>query len=444
MSSAFVGQPGLTAKPDAAGAQSPPRDDLVAVLPALPIPVQPVAAHLVKTDPEYRALCLQPTREGELVDLLHGSPAFEHRPEEIFRRLRWGGLFLFSGPSRRQTAALAKQFAAHGFSVERGPSRCRVGWKLPLFGKTYHYFVARKVLLLPPGEFTDRFTYALRLVAGRDPAHPLVVEKTVPTFEALVNRLSSKFPDVSREVIEKRARKFTEKIFPLFLTREAGILLVLNEHLPAAYRSRVPQLLDMEKDDRGFVRRLQMTWLRNGGKPLTHMQFAHQSADLLRVIHDVAHVIHLDLRLDNMVITPDGVGFVDFGSAIKDDEDLSQNPLLGQIFGELMKTSQIQRMLDHMSNSGQVTNSTLLNGRQKADKAADLFYLALQYQKPHDNPDLKDLIVFDPTSDEAMHLGRLTQEVLRPKDPATPTYRSAKDLLHGVERIMLGLDNSRH
>jgi hypothetical protein len=58
--------------------------------------------------------------------------------------------------------------------------------------------------------------------------------------------------EVTDEVIERRARKFTEKIFPLFLTREAGMLLVLDEHLPAAYKPRVPRLIDMERADGGL------------------------------------------------------------------------------------------------------------------------------------------------------------------------------------------------
>lgn len=413
------------------------------VLPqTLPQSAAPVARLLIHQDPEYRRLLLLPKRDVTQHELLHGSFAFEHRPARVFEKLRWGGLFVYAGKSRRETRALAEQYLAHGFAMTRGPTLVREGWRLPWISPTTHYFVARKVQLIPPGQFTDRFSYAVRLVHHDDPSEPIVVEKSVPTLDAVVRRLRAKFPDVTDEVIERRARKFTEKIFPLFLTREAGMLLVLDEHLPPTYKPRVPRLIDMERDDRGFVRRLRMTWLRNGGRPLTQIEFARQSADLLRVLHDVARVIHLDLRLDNMVITPDGVGFVDFGSAVKVDEDLSQNPLLGQIFGELMKTSQIQRMLDRMSTSGQVTNQTLLSGRQKADKAVDLFYLALQFQTPHANPDLADLIEYDPDSKEARQLKALTDEVMRPSNPEAPTYRSAKDLLHGIERLMLGLDRA--
>ncbi len=74
------------------------------------------------------------------------------------------------------------------------------------------------------------------------------------------------------------------------------------------------------------------------------------------------------------------------------------------------------------------------------DKAIDFFYLAVQFNAPHQNPDLTDLILYDPKGDDARHLERLTKEILRPADPANPTFRSAKDILHGVERIQLKLD----
>ena len=141
------------------------------------------------------------------------------------------------------------------------------------------------------------------------------------------------------------------------------------------------------------------------------MEFARQSADLLRVMHDIAHVIHLDLRLDNMVITEDGVGFVDFGSAVRDDENLAENPLLESLFDELMRTSHIQVMLEKMTTSGAVTSKVISRGLQKVDKAIDFFYLAVQFDAPHQNPDLTDLILYDPKSDDARHLGRLTKKI---------------------------------
>jgi hypothetical protein len=148
----------------------------------------------------------------------------------------------------------------------------------------------------------------------------------------------------------------------------------------------------------------------------------------------------MDLRLDNMVITPDGVGFVDFGSAVREDEDLSKNPLLQSLFGELMKTSQIQKLMEQMTLSGRCTSQVIKSACNKPDKAADFFYLALQFNSPHNNPDLAGLIQYDPNSKDARELARLTSEILRPKNPEHPTFRSAKDILHGIERIQLGLD----
>ena len=123
--------------------------------------------------------------------------------------------------------------------------------------------------------------------------------------------------------------------------------------------------------------------------------------------------------------------------------DISRNPLLHSLFEGLMRTSQIQVMLERMTLSGAVTSSYIKQGQGKIDKAADFFYLALQFNNPHQNPDLANLIQFDPKSDDAKRLAGLTAEILRPKDPNHPRFRSAKDILHGIERMQLGLDRPR-
>jgi hypothetical protein len=110
----------------------------------------------------------------------------------------------------------------------------------------------------------------------------------------------------------------------------------------------------------------------------------------------------------------------------------------------LMRTSQIQQMLSRMTLSGHVTSHVIRDSHQKTDKAIDFFYLAVQFNCPHSNPDLRDLIEYDPESEPAKRLSRLTQEILRPADPAQPSFRSAKDILHGIERIQLGLDRYRY
>jgi hypothetical protein len=264
------------------------------------------------------------------------------------------------------------------------------------------------------------------------------VLKEVPTTERVAARLRKRFPDIADEIIVKRSRKFTEKIFPLFLTREAAMLRILERDLPAKYAGKVPRLLDMETDSRGFVRRLRMNWLRCGGDALPQVEFARQCAELLHVLHDVVGVIHLDLRLDNMVITERGVGFVDFGSSVRVCENLADNPLLDTLFEELMRTSEIQKMLEHMTLSGRVTSPIIRNGYQKVDKSLDFFYLALQMNNPLKNPDFAGLVQYDPKSAEAHALRKMTEEVLRPTDPQNPRFRSAGDILRGIQMIAEG------
>jgi hypothetical protein len=397
---------------------------------------------LLRDNEEYRRYAKGQVPSGGLADFIFLTRDDSYSPQNVFKRLRWGGQCLFASPHYRQVAELAEQYRKHGFIIEQGPTYVREGWPIPFFYRKTHAFLARKVQLISPGETTNRFTYQVQLAHSADPNEPIVVQKEVPSRESIVERLCKKHPDYPAAGIDKLAKKFTERVFPTFLTREAGILLILQEHLPAPYDKLVPRLIDMEKDDRGFVRRLRMNWLRNGGPALSHLEFARQSADLLRVIHDISRVIHLDLRLDNFVITPTGVGFVDFGSSVREGEDLTRNPLLQQLYGELLQTSQIQKMMERMTLSGQVTSKIISNSCHKPEKAADFFYLALQFNAPHSNPDLSELIDYNPQSEHAKELSKLTGQILRPTDPEKPAFRSAKDILHGIERMINGLDRA--
>ena len=216
------------------------------------------------------------------------------------------------------------------------------------------------------------------------------------------------------------------------------MLKILERDLPREYAARVPRVIDLEQDGRGYVRRLWMNWLRAappGGRTLTQLEFARQSADLLNVIHEKVGIIHLDLRLDNFVITDQGVGFVDFGSAVRVGENIQGNPLLATIFDELMRTSQIQRMLEKMTLNGTITSPILNDAYGKVDKAVDLFYLAMQINSPLSNPDFAGLVSFDPKSNEADGLARVTQEVLKPSDPSNPAIKTAQDLVQSVNRL---------
>lgn len=358
--------------------------------------------------------------------------------EAVFHALRWGGQFVCVAPRAADLKPLIDVFMRRGFEIRSGPRFVRRGWwGLPLLSRKTYYFIARKVEMTLPRELSDRFTYHVYLSFDRE-LDRYVVVKEIPTVERVSARLRHKFPDAPADLIERRALKFTEKVFPLFLTREAAMLKLLARDLPDEYRHRVPKLLDMEKDSRGFVRRIRMSWMRNtppGGRPLSQIDFALQSADLLRTMHDEAGIIHLDLRLDNMVVTEHGVGFVDFGSAVRIGENIEGNPLLSTIFDELMKTSQIQRMLEKMMVGGMVTNRILNEAHGKVDKGVDLFYLALQINKPLANPDFRGLVQVERRSEEAEGLAVLTDEVLKPKDPSSPAYRTAADLLRGIRAV---------
>ncbi|MGD0464017.1 MAG: phosphotransferase [Tepidisphaeraceae bacterium] len=358
-------------------------------------------------------------------------------PMQLFNRLRWGGQAVFVTPDREEAVRFSLRLAGKGFEITQKPAalaRRPLGLPIPFLSPKAHYFVARKVQLIVPGETTDRFTYHVHLECP-DPGGTYEVVKEVPSLEMVMARLRAKWPDLGEEVIEKRARKFSHKIFPVFLTREAAILKIVNRDLPEAYRGRVPCPLKLEKDERGYARRLHMSWLRNGGEPLSQLEFARQSADLLRALHDDVGVMHLDLRLDNFVITPAGVGFVDFGSAVRADENLKQSPLLSSLFEELMRTSEIQRMLFRMTKTGEVTSEAISGGLHRVDKAVDYFYLAMQISSPHANPDLKDLIQYDKQGPEARLLSKLTEQILRPADPSKPPFRSAADILRGIEDL---------
>jgi serine/threonine protein kinase len=179
-----------------------------------------------------------------------------------------------------------------------------------------------------------------------------------------------------------------------------------------------------------------MTWLRQGNPaPLSQIEFARQAAELLNVVHDTVGIIHLDLRLDNVVITPEGVSFVDFGSAVRVGENIHGNPMLSTIFEELMRTSQIQRMLYKMKSSGLVTSQVISEAYQRVDKAVDLFYLAVQMNQPLNNPDFEGLVEFDVNSAEAKGIERLTHDILHPADPTRPPYRTARDVLIGLKDL---------
>jgi hypothetical protein len=332
-------------------------------------------------DPEFVHACRTAAEVSPdvPVDFLFLTDGDARSPDEVFPRLRWGGQAILLSDDRPTITTAAEAFrewrGGGGWTVEQPPAALK---KLPgilrLFGmKTRaYYLIVRKLALVPPGNTSERFTYNVNLArpqksppppgtdleaiaAARSEGGGYEVVKQVPTTDRVLARLREKFPDADEETLVRRAKKFTEKIFPVFLTRETAILRLLARDLPRRFRNRVPKVLVAEQDANGYVRTLRMNWLRNGcpigksagggnvvgGQPLTQLAFARQAAELLASLHDDARVMHLDLRLDNVVITQHGVGFVDFGSAVRVGENFPEASLLGNLFEEMMRTSQI-------------------------------------------------------------------------------------------------------
>jgi len=129
------------------------------------------------------------------------------------------------------------------------------------------------------------------------------------------------------------------------------------------------------------------------------------------------------------------VGFVDFGSAARAGENISASPLLHRLFGQLMRTSQVQRVLEKMTSEGRVTSRFLTCARHKVDRAVDLFFLTTQIERPDLNPYTRELVLYERGSHEADLISDLCRQVLRPTDPLRPMYSSARDLLRGLEEI---------
>jgi len=404
--------------------------------------VKPVMTEVLTKDAEFQRYG---GRNSESVssgwmDYIFATPTDPYDPKDVFENIRWGGIFFFIGKDRRQVEEVFNTYkdAKSGFVIDRPMSYCETGMfglKLPFLKSKIHYFSARKVHLIRPGEKTDRFTYQVQL-AQRDPKEGFVVQKQIPDYDYVMWRLRQRFPDVGMETVAQRVRKLVDSVFPVLLTRETAILNILQRDMPEEYRNRIPRVLHLEKDAHGFVRKLYLNWMRLGSaQPLGQLEFAKQSASLLHILQDVVGVMHLDLRLDNMLITQDGVCFIDFGSAVRIGEDLSESRMLRSLFREMMTTSEIQRMLGKMKETGRLTSRVIIDGHQKVDKVIDFFYLALQWNDPHQNPDFKNLVTFDPKSPEAQLLSKLTDEIMRPPDPANPIYKSAEEILRGVERI---------
>ncbi|MEO1236332.1 MAG: hypothetical protein AAFX76_06035, partial [Planctomycetota bacterium] len=290
--------------------------------------------------------------------------------------------------------------------------RLRRGW----FERRLHVAVFRKVLIDPVDRLSAKHSYHVRLIPfeGEGSSGGWAVLKRVPTMEEAIARLTQTCPGVPADRLTKIAAKLVKKVFPVFLTREAAFLKLLQRDLPPAMRGLTPAVLDMKTQANGLVDSVTLRWLRQGGEPISQGEFARQSAALLRAVHERAGMMHLDLRLDNMVVTEAGVGIVDFGSAVRVGEDLSANAMIDTLAREMLMASQVTRDLQRQRDKGLV-NAPIFRGLPYPPTPAfDLFALVTNLTRPHDNPEFKGLVEHDRRGAEAQRMSRLRRRVLSP------------------------------
>lgn len=399
--------------------------------------LDPVMAKVFSSDEEFQAYGTLATRH--LPDFIFAADRDEQDPAKVFPKLRWGGQYVFASESPQLVQEVAKRFEDYGFLLERPQESVKDGWRLwPLLRKSVHFCAARKMLHVPKNGLTDRFTFEVELSVCKETHNGKhVVTKRVPSMEWVLNRFKKRMglADIPEDELERRAHSLIRNILPIFLTREVNMMNRLQEKLPEHLRKRVPHTVSYEKDDRGLVTLLQVNWLRNGGDGLSQLDFALQSAELLAAVHTKAGVAHLDLRLDNMVITPDGVGFIDFGNSVHDEEDINASPTLSKVFSDLMHTTQVQKALDRAIQSGHVTAPYFRDALFKTDKAVDLFYLVLQFTSPHENPDLRDFIEYKANSSEDYELNRMTHRLFAPDLSQPGKVYTAAHVANAVRKI---------
>ena len=376
------------------------------------------AAHVVSVATDQRRLkqTQQQFATSGFTDYWFDADARRCGPDTVMPTLRFGGQFVFVSRSSREAKAVMQRYAARPeFVIERslGPLPC--GRLAKALGHAPLMFIARKVLLDRPENLVNRQSFDVRLVQDRRDAR-WVVRKSVPTLDQTLGRLYQVMPGRDPEHIDRLARKLVETVFPILLTRETGFLSLLQERLLEAMRGCVPEALRVERDEHGMVRLLDMTWLREGGDTIPPTMFAQQAADLLDAVHTRGRIVHLDLRLDNMVVTPRGVGFVDFGSACLVNEPIEDKRVIGSLFSSMLSASRIRRDLRRLRRKRLVTSTLFDRCYPKRNPAIDLFSLALQMTRPCANPMFKGLV----QEDQDDRLTRLQRHVLRPRDPSRP------------------------
>ncbi len=370
-----------------------------------------------------------------LSDLIVERDLSAAAPDTAFARLRWGGQIAFVSPSARAVDSLMTDFRAREeFRIEQSPQPVYepLGSALRHLRRRRHlYFVARKVMLEKTGDLTVRHSHDVRLEPDSTAlaCDGYVVSKRVPSLEQTAERLLKMRPSLSDDEACALADKLVNKVFPIFLTREAAFLKLLRTRLPGHLQQRVPGFVRMEQDSRGLVRRLDMSWMRLGCRSISLLDFARQAATVLHALHHHAGMLHLDLRLENLVITDQGVCAIDFGSSVLAGEDLAQSKLLHTLHTEMLNASRPAAQLRRMQGAGVVTSGLFQQCYAQRSPAIDLFCLAWFMTRPHAQPDFRPLVRMGHDDADAQRLQRLQRLVLAPSDPQRPIIRGVRDLL---------------
>lgn len=341
-------------------------------------------------------------------------------PEEhLFDTLRWGGQLLIVGPHAQAVTDCRQRFAHSRSWCCEQPEHLPPPQPVP-GAAAVHLCTVRKVGIELPGRLTARHSYEVSLVHRPGPEHtPLgpgsagwAVEKRVPTHEETRARLIQTHPTIAPAQADGVVRWLVKTAFPLMLTRETAFLRRLQKYMPGHLAGRTPELLELHKDDRGLVNRIHMTWLRQGGETLTQIDFAQQAAEMLSAAHRHAGLMHLDVRLGNLVVTDLGVGLIDFGSSVMVDEDLSANRTVQKVIGRTLEASEITDNLQRHRHKGLLGNPLFDPLPTPPTVGFDLFALATCMTRPHDLADFRGLVAFEANSPDAIALSRLRRRVL--------------------------------
>lgn len=368
--------------------------------------------------------------------------------DELLSRLRWGGLLVTVAPSRGALAARRTAFAGSEWQAEGDPVRLPpwplkpsgiLGPVLGFPGRPAWAQAWRKVRHEPfdrPSLYHHSFDVRLHRDPGEPSGHRVV--KQVPSHDQIRRRLARHAEAGGRAMhadLDRAARKLCNKIFPVFLTREAAFLKIVAEKLANETQAgHFPRVLDVEKDERGFVRRIDMSWLRLGGAAMSGFDFVRGAAELVDRLHTDAKIAHLDLRLDNFVITDAGVCLVDFGSAVRLGERFDTGGLLDVLLSEMLSASRIHQDLRRLQEGGRVTSRVFDNAYDPPGRAVDLYSLTQNLSQLRHHREFNSLVSV--REDERTSLSRLRRRILRPSPAdAFPPVSSVEDLLRVLDRV---------